>query len=422
MISLKRSSFISSKLIFTIAIITTPFIVFGRGIVDEILYLIISLYFFSDLINKKIYKKNIYNQNKIALFLLAYLIVNTCFSLFLLYPENDLRGYNLSSLRLLTIYVSFLIFLLYSNNDKYVNYNHNYYFKLIFSLNLVLWISYWIILEILGLNWELQQAVTYAGTKYASFTPAVGLLFILKNTEEKNLFSTKNIFFPYFILCFFASYVYKSRLLFFISILVSILLLMKTKRILTKSILGFSIIFLGLTQNIYTVQQSSTYSPPQMEESSFINIDKLKNIGNSAMFLVNPRISDQDVLNEIKCAFKLVSGSDSKVQIFFGYGTSSHKSVLYECYGAARSTPGAPVRPVAVVAFMIDYGFLGIFLGLLLLTKLIIVAVLRLKSIEFLLIYLLCFSFLFVVNILDHSLLWVIFILRYLEITETQKL
>ncbi len=413
---------LSGKAIILVATLASPLIFLGRGIVDEVINLILAFYLIFILVKKKSLKNFSLSKIKIEFIFIVFLILNSIISFVSFYSLDDLRGFNYSTLRLLALYSCFFVFLISLKSIDQNNFNLKKYIIFLFNLNLIIYFLYWVVLIILGINWESQQASSYAGSKYAAFTPIIGLFFILKYTPKEKYLSLRNNFIYYLSLCLLVSYLFKSRLLFISILLVIFFVIKRTPYKKNKLMVIFAVIFLALTQNIFTIMESSTYKPPSTSQVDFISVEKIRNILDSVTFLTNPRISDVDVKNEIVCSYSIVINSSNLANLVFGYGTSSHKSLLYECYGESRLTPGAPVRPVGINAFMLDYGLFGVVLGFILLIKLVFISIFKFRSIEFLLIYIFCVGQLFIVNTLDHSLLWCILFLRYFEKLENDRL
>jgi hypothetical protein len=108
---------------------------------------------------------------------------------------------------------------------------------------------------------------------------------------------------------------------------------------------------------------------PIKNNSVEIIYTQIISLKDSAQFINNPRVSDIDRSTQIKCANELIFKANNISEFLFGFGQSKHKSVMLKCYGVDQSAPGTGVRPVGYAAFLVDYGFLGVFLIILLLIK-----------------------------------------------------
>ena len=217
---------LSGKAIILVATLASPLIFLGRGIVDEVINLILAFYLIFILVKKKSLKNFSLSKIKIEFIFIVFLILNSIISFVSFYSLDDLRGFNYSTLRLLALYSCFFVFLISLKSIDQNNFNLKKYIIFLFNLNLIIYFLYWVVLRILGINWESQQASSYAGSKYAAFTPIIGLFFILKYTPKEKYLSLRNNFIYYLSLCLLVSYLFKSRLL-FISILLVIFFVIK---------------------------------------------------------------------------------------------------------------------------------------------------------------------------------------------------
>jgi hypothetical protein len=400
-----------------IAIIASPLVIFERSVVDELVLAFFALKLVYNIKTTKSSSLIPIKKKQIEILFLLFLIINSLISLVSYYPLNDLRGYNLSTIRFLVIYCSFLIII--SLKDKETTINK----KLIsfyFLLSLSALSLYLVILRFMGIDWGLMQAKLYAGSKYAVFDVIIGLLIILKFTPKQYYFSFRNIFLYYFSLSIFTAYLMNSRLLFGALILVSIFLILTLEKWFQKIIICLFCILSILTQDVFTAKESSEYKP-ETKNYKLFDTSKLKNVFDSMNFLIAPRETDSGIKKEIDCSANLILNSERKFNSLFGYGTSSHRSLLYSCYGSSILTPGAPVRPVGMSAFLIDYGIFGV----LFLFCIVLIRVwksIRIhKSYEFIIIFCFTSTSLFLVNILDNSLFWLIILLGFPdEIKNTQ--
>jgi len=397
------------ELLAIIAILTSPLVIFERSIVDELIVAFFAVKLIYNNKTKKLYSLKLIKRNQIEILFLLFLITNSLISLVNYYPLNNLRGYNLSTIRFLVIYCSFLIIISLKYTERVIN---KKLISFYFLISLSILSLYLVILRFMGIDWGLMQAKLYAGSKYAVFDVIIGLLIILKFTPKQHYFSFHNVFLYYFSLSIFVAYLMNSRLLFGALLLVSIFLVIRLEKWFQKIIVCLFCILSVLSQDVFTANKSSEYRP-ETKSYNLFDTSKLKNVIDSMNFLIAPRETDSGVKKEIDCSANLILNSERKFNSLFGYGTSSHRSMLYSCYGSSILTPGAPVRPVGIAAFLIDYGIFGVlFLSCILLMRLW-KSIRTHQSYEFVII--LCFTLisLFLVNILDNSLFWLIILLGF---------
>jgi hypothetical protein len=397
------------ELLAIIAILTSPLVIFERSIVDELILAFFAVKLIYNNKTKKLFSLKGIKRNQIEILFLLFLVTNSLISLISYYPLNYLRDYNLSTIRFLVIYCSFLIIISLKYTETVIN---KKLISFYFLVSLLILSLYLVVLRFMGIDWGLMQAKLYAGSKYAVFDVIIGLLIILKFTPKQQYFSLHNVFLYYFSLCIFVAYLMNSRLLFGALLLVSIFLVITLEKWFQKIIVCLFSILSVLSQDVFTAKESSDYKP-ETKSYNLFDTNKLKNVIDSMNFLVAPRETDSGVKKEIGCSSNLILNSESKFNSLFGYGTSSHRSLLYSCRGSSILTPGAPVRPVGISAFLIDYGIFG-FLFLLWIVLMRVWKSIRVhKSYEFVVI--LCFTLisLFLVNILDNSLFWLIILLGF---------
>jgi len=400
--------------IVTISIVSSSFIFIGRSIVDEILNTLLAICCLVLLFkNKRKYSfclKNI----KIEILLLVYLILNSFFSLILNSENSKLRNYNESTLRFISIYLAVLIFVITLNT---IPQDYSSLIKVspvLFSVNLYFWVAYWLILEFNGVSWELEQAKTYSGSTYASLVPAFGLLFnliVLNNNSNK---SFKIFFIINYLITLLASFMYSSRVLFGVLVIVAIVIVSQLKKLLPALAFGIIIILVLFTQNIFTPGATSNYPVNINKKLSFFDVEKFNEFKNSITFINSPRLTDSDRSSQIKCSVNLITEQASLKEEVFGFGQSLHKSMMYKCSGLDPSTPGAPARPVGFAAFILDYGLIGISLALVLFFKLLYVSFRNRNFFVSSIILILIPSWLFIANILDHSFIYVVLFLSYI--------
>jgi hypothetical protein len=406
-----------------VSILFSPFILNGRSVIDEIL---ISILAFSTLILTFMHKKNILNQISnfskinIELLLLTYLLFNCLSSLILNYRSSSLRGYNEYNLRYILIFASAILLVVLFNTIKQNFTNIKEHIVIMLTLSNLVYVQYWLILKLLGFEWEDLQAIAYVGSTYAALVPGFGLLIclILYKKSHKSFYA--QILYFNLLLTFLASYLYYSRLLYFFVVL-TIVFLIVDKFLSIRSLFLITLLSTSIfTQNIYSVGVSSNYTPTTSNIYDLFSFDKALNIGKSIKFAYDPRISDSDRFSNISCSNRLLFESNAK-NFIFGYGNGMHRSILYMCNGKDPLSPGAPVRPVSYASFLIDFGFLGLILYCALIIKLILRT--RENSIRLfvlIILVLLCGSSL-LVNFFDHSFIYFLLFYGFYDILSGDK-
>lgn len=401
--------------ILAISISTSNFIFDSRAIVDELFNILLAIFCLKVLfLNKRKYK-SFFKNVKIEILLLVYLLLNSIFSLIINSENSNLRNYNGSTLRYISIYLAFIIFLATINIIPQNYLNVVKVSLVLLSANLYFWVTYWLVLKSQGVSWELEQGKSYAGSAYASLLPAFGLLFnlIMLKNNSNNL--SKNLFIINYLLTLVSSYMYGSRIIFGILIIVAVIAIYNMKKFIPAILFGSLMIFAIFTQNIFTPGISSNYSPPVDKTISFFSVEKFNQLKTSINFIINPRLSDNDRSLQIKCSVRLITHSSSLKEKVFGFGQSLHKSMMYKCSNLDPSTPGAPARPVGFAAFVVDYGLLGIILALALFFKLMFISIRNRNSLINLIVLFLIPGWLFIANILDHSFIYVVIFLNYVH-------
>jgi hypothetical protein len=343
-----------------------------------------------------------------------YLLLNSFISLFLNSNNSKLRNYNESTLRFIIIYVAVMIFVVTFNTIPQDFFNVIKVSIILFSVNLYIWVTYWLILKIFGVNWELEQAKSYSGSTYAALLPAFGLLLhlvLFKNSSDKFLRSS---FIVNFLITLLATYMYSSRVLFGVLLIVSIILIVNMRKFIPVILFGISIIIVVFTQSIFTPGVSSNYQTITNDKTNFFSMEKFNELKSSINFVFSPRLTDGDRSSQIKCSINLITDSASLKEKVFGFGQSVHKSMMYRCAGLDPSTPGAPARPVGIAAFILDYGLMGVGLALVLFLKLVFLSCRSKNTFTNLVILFLIPGWLFVANVLDHSFIYIVLFLNYI--------
>jgi len=413
-VALSRSKHQMYLVALCISIITSAFVFKGATIIDELLNLFLAMLCILILLtNSQKYKVTIKNV-KIEILLLTYLLVNSIISLFLNSDHSKLRNYNESTLRFIAVYLAIMIFVVTFNTIPQDFFNVIKVSIILFSVNLYIWVTYWLILKIFGVNWELEQAKSYSGSTYAALLPAFGLLLhlvLFKNSSDKFLRSS---FIVNFLITLLATYLYSSRVLFGVLLIVSIILIVNMRKFIPVILFGISIIFVVFTQSIFTPGVSSNYQTITNDKTNFFSMEKFNELKSSINFVFSPRLTDGDRSSQIKCSINLITDSASLKEKVFGFGQSVHKSMMYRCAGLDPSTPGAPARPVGIAAFILDYGLMGVGLALVLFLKLVFLSCRSKNTFTNLVILFLIPGWLFVANVLDHSFIYIVLFLNYI--------
>ena len=401
--------------ILVISISTNNFFFDGRAVVDEILNIFLAIYCLKILFVNKNKYKSFFKNVKIEILLLLYLLLNSIFSLIINSENSSLRNYNESTLRFISVYLVFIVFLVTINIIPQNYFNIVKISLILFSANLFFWVAYWLALTSQGVSWVIEQNKSPTGSAYSAVLLVLGLLLnltVLRNNP--NNFS-KFSFIINYLLTFVVSYMYSSRLIFGSLILIGIIIIIIKKS--SPAVLFFGgglIILLIFTQNIFTPGMLSNNTPPIDKNRSFLSADKFNDFKSSLSFILNPRLTDRDRSSQIKCSISLITQSTNLKEKVFGFGQSLHKSMMYKCSNLDPSTPGAPVRPVGIAAFIVDYGLFGIGLALALLSKLIFNLIRNKNSFINLIVLFSIPGWLFITNILDHSFIYVILFLNYI--------
>ena len=413
MVSLSKTKHQLYLAVLCISIITSAFVFKGATIVDEFFNLFLAMVCLVILLTNKQKNTSTFKNIKMEIFFLMYLLVNSIISLFLNSDNSKLRNYNESTSRFIVVYVAMIIFVITFNAIPQDFSNLIKVSMILFSLNLYIWVMYWLILKFYGVSWELEQAKSYSGSTYAALLPAFGLLLYLvkfKNSSNKYL---RTSFIVNYLITLLASYMYSSRVLFGVLLIVSIILISNMKKVIPVILFGISIIFVVFTQTIFTDGITNNVKTITNDKVSFISIQKFNDVKSSINFIFNPRLTDNDRSSQIKCSINLITGSASFKEEVFGYGQSVHKSMMYRCAGLDPSTPGAPARPVGIAAFILDYGLVGAGLGLALFLKLLFLTFRYKNTLINLVILFLIPGWLFVANVLDHSFIYIVLFLNY---------
>lgn len=395
----KRPKEFYSFLIFG-AVCLSPIILFGNyPVADEIVFSVVGVaVLFSMAKNFRSYQNSeIKNPTKIKILILLYFLCNILTSLFL--------DFSLSKIRFLNISLSLLLILIFlTMGDKPVTFKPNL-IQITFQINLWIWILFYLLYRFLGIDWNSQQAITYVGSAYAAFVPAVGLILLLvfeSKSREKYL---SNKYLAYFAGSVLASQIYYSRVLQFCCIVSGVLAIVIKSNwrtvlgILLSSVIGFMLSF-----------------PITGTNFNRTPFDVLRETSSSANFVIDPRSSDVDRSHQIMCSTRLIFQNEEILTKLFGYGQDNHKFKLRPCieekFGPVPENK--PIRPVGYVALITDFGLLGLFSVFILFC----LAVYRLRKERELLLYVVLLlevvSWSLITNDLEHQLIYLILVLDLL--------
>lgn len=349
------------KIIIIFCTLSSNLVLFNRTIADELFCATFSIICVYSLFKQKNKDFSTFGKYTLVIITLGYLLSNAFISLITGYRITNLRGYNQSSIRMIIIYASFIVFIFSINSIKQNYKNINELLILLTSSVLFSWVIYGLILKSFGVDWANEQAKTWAGSSYASIIPVYGLYlsFIYKKSSKKYLF----LFIINYCFSIIASQLFDSRIMLAALLFLSAYIIFKSLISWRnyKKTLVFSLIIL--------VIYSFLIMSPIKNNSLEIIYTQIISLKDSAQFINNPRVSDIDRSTQIKCANELIFKANNVSDFLFGFGQSKHKSVMLKCYGVDQSAPGTGVRPVGYAAFLVDYGFLGVFLIILLLIK-----------------------------------------------------
>ena len=383
-----------------ISIITGSFILAGRTLFDEFLFVLVAIYCLFQLFIQKNYKIVKFKNSKLELIALFYLFTSTVINL-LINP-------NFSSTRFTIIYFTFLVISLYlSQHEQNID-----VFRVktlwFFSIYLYLWITYWILLSLIGIDWQVAQAHTFAGSSYAAIIPMAGMFLWALALRIKPTKLLWRLFGLNFSLTLLAAQLYDSRAL-FLSLLILALILCFSRyslRFVATILLAFvaAVAFSNLL-NFLGFDKQSDALPWYVSQISVAP--------SNVQLLNDPRESDEDRSQSIKCATEKLLRNSSAQHLIFGYGHNNHKTVLVECWPEINRTI---VRPVGYAAFIIDFGLFGIIAISSLFTKRVIQILKsrtpgRLISIT---VFTLLMMWSLVTNYLDHSFIYIVLFTNFL--------
>jgi hypothetical protein len=281
--------------------------------------------------------------------------------------------------------------------------------------NLYIWVIYYVFLRILGLDWNYQQAVTYVGSSYAALIPAIGLILLLLIEVSKPQKNFGKPYLLYYGTAVIASQIYYSRMLEF-SILATTLLAWAFKRTFVSFITVIIVFFCAFTISGPIIEANYGHvSALKVNNPSVIDISK--ETASSANFIVNPRVSDSDRSQQIRCSTRLIFSNKNLSTKLFGYGQNNHKKALRACieekFGPVSEDK--PIRPVGYAALVTDFGSIG----LILVISLFLLVALGLRNQKSFLLYLVMLfqiaGWSLITNDLDHEFIYVVIFLNLLK-------
>jgi len=376
------------------------FIVVGRTLVDEFLFVVVAIYCLFHLFTWKNFKIVKFKNSKLELITLLYLFTSTLITL----TGNP----NFSSLRFTIIYFTFLILIVYFTQSPQNIEGFRVKSLWFFSIYIYVWLLYWLLLSLLGIDWQVAQASTFAGSSYAAIIPTAGIFLFAHALRLKPTRLLWQLFGLNFSLTLLAAQLYDSRAL-FLSLLILVGLLCFSRyslRFVATILLAF----------VATVAFSNLLSLAGFENKSDAlpwYVSQISVAPSNVQLINNPRESDEDRSHSIKCATEKLLRKSSVQQLFLGYGQNNHKTVLVECWPEIERSI---VRPVGYAAFIIDFGLCGIVLIGLLFTKRVIQILkqqtpgrlLPIAALTLLMMWSL------VTNYLDHSFIYIVLFTNFL--------
>ena len=383
-----------------ISIMTGSFIVVGRTLFDEFLFVVVAIYCLFHLFTWKNFKIVKFKNSKLELITLFYLFTSTLITLIV--------NPNFSSLRFTIIYFTFLILSVYVMQFPQSIEGFSVKSLWFFSIYLYVWLIYWLLLSLIGIDWQIAQAQTFAGSSYAAIIPMAGIFLWAIALRLKPTRVLWQLFGLNFSLTLLAAQLYDSRAL-FLSLLILAGLLFFSRhslRFVATILLAF----------VVTVAFSNLLSFVGFENKSDAlpwYLSQISVAPSNLQLVNNPRESDNDRSQSIKCATEKLFRKSSVRHLFFGYGQNNHKTVLVECWPEIKRSI---VRPVGYAAFVIDFGLCGIILICLLFTKRVI-QILKNRTPDRLLsltLLTLLMMWSLVTNYLDHSFIYIVLFTNFL--------
>jgi hypothetical protein len=335
-----------------------------------------------------------FKNSKLELIALFYLFTSTVINL-LINP-------NFSSTRFTLIYFTFLIISLYlTQHEQNID-----VFRVktlwFFSIYLYIWLIYWILLSLIGIDWQVAQAHTFAGSSYAAIIPMAGIFLwaiALKIKPNRLLWQ---LFGLNFSLTLLAAQLYDSRALFLSLLILALILCFSRYSLHFVATISLAFVVAVVFSNLLSFigfENKSNALPWYVSQIS---------VAPSNVQLINkPRESDEDRSRSIKCATEKLLRKSSAKNLIFGYGQNNHKTVLVECWPEIHRSI---VRPVGYAAFIIDFGLFGIIMIALLFTKRVIL-ILKFRTpgrLLFITLFTLLMMWSLVTNYLDHSFLYIV--------------
>ena len=395
------------KLIVISSLSLSSLVLFGKyPIADEVALTVIAGYLLLHFIKnrKELNFRRFSRETLFKFIIIGYFTFNTLISIF--------TEYSHSKLRFLNIFLSMFVFvaamkIIHSDNLKIRN-----IVKKALHVNLYIWITYYLILRFLGIDWNSQQSVTYVGSTYAAFVPALGLVILLlfeKNTTKKNFQREYLFFYGGSVL---AWQFYYSRVLGFSLLLTTVIAISIKKNFM--SVITLILVFLSAHFISGAIITANYGNEVALQVNNPNVVDIVKETKSSANFIVQPRSSDADRSHQIRCSTKLITSNDKFLIKLFGYGQNNHKKALQACMEEKFGpiSPDKVIRPVGYAALITDFGLVG----LILVTALFIMTLVKFKSEKGFLLYAVMIFQLagwsLVTNHLDHSAIYLILFLN----------
>jgi len=337
------------------SIITSSMILLSKyPAVDELIWAMMSIVAISKILfNRKNleFRRLLEWKRLLVLILILFLLLNTLVSAAL--------NFHLANLRFITLYSSIAVLFAFTNLYEQEIKKAANFFKVSFTIHNFFWVGNWYILTVLGLDWNLQQSINWAGSSYAALVPSASLFVMLYLSKlEKKPISIS--FWISYIVLIIASQIYDSRVMEFTIILVTVTIFfwfMSVGNLVTVLTFGILALSLSNVSVSYYDRNFTTYT------NAKVNLVKsLEVLTESSTFLTSPRRTDRDRNVQIECANRIMLSFDRPFNSIFGFGQDNHKTILWDCViSSFLSNNGSGIiRPVGYAAFLIDFGLVGL--------------------------------------------------------------
>lgn len=339
----------------------SPIILFGNyPVADELVFSSVAGVTLISILKKRktISPKGLDREIFLKLLASFYFLSNSLLSI--------LHEYNPSKLRFINIFLTILILQFEMIFDNTKSHKIGNLTRIFLHANLYIWIAYYLILRLVGIDWNYQQAITYVGSTYAAFIPAAGLILLLvaeNSAYDKKLSRSYLMFYGSSVL---ASQIYYSRMLEF-SVIVATLLALLIKRNVVSSLVLISVFFGAFLISGPIIKANYGHvSTLQVNNPSVLDVSR--ETLSSANFIIKPRSTDLDRSQQIRCSTRLIFTNDDWIVKLFGYGQNNHKTALRECteekFGPVPD--GKIIRPVGYAALVTDFGIVGLLISIVL--------------------------------------------------------